>query len=66
MNGETFGPASGATGLSPGPLAFRQTVGNSMDEKEVGVFASDHSRAEREALGFSSHRVLSLRVPVVA
>lgn len=45
---------AGTRGLSPCPLAFRQTVMNSVKEKEVGGFASNHSRVEREALGFSS------------
>lgn len=56
---------AGALGLSLCPLAFRQTVGNSVEGKEVGAFASDHSRVEREALGFSSRQVLSLQVPGV-
>lgn len=57
---------AGAIGLSPCPLAFRQTVGSFAEEKEVGVFGSDHSRADREALGFSSGQVLSLQAPVIA
>lgn len=57
---------AGSLGLSPCPPAFRQTVVNSVKEKEVGAFASNHSRVEREALGFSSLEVLSLQLSVPA
>lgn len=57
---------AGALGLSLCPLAFRQTIVNSVKEKEVGAFASNHSRVEREAPGFSSVQVLSLQLPVPA
>lgn len=57
---------AGALGLSPFPLAFGQTVVNSVKETEVGAFASHHSRTEREALGFSSLWVLSLQLLVPA
>lgn len=47
-------------------LTLRQTVVNSLKVKEVGAFASKHSRVEREALGLSSVQVLSLQLPLPA
>lgn len=57
---------AGAIGLSPCPLAFRQTFLNSLKGKEVEAFASIHSRVGKEALGFSSLQVLSPQLSVPA
>lgn len=65
MIGEKFSLGLGSRSVTM--TSCLQTDGCDFCEgKGGGVFASNHSRAEREALGFSSLQVLSLQLPVSA